>query len=136
MPPQPTTLLRGARKIKASFNSVEAPRSRPSPRPNDLKFLHDAGVPASDGLASKILAERCAAPQWARDSLLGAVDPDTWLTLLTPALLAILQGLYALPPHKGSAPAASIFRRLADVITTYTPDVLAAAGPVLPLPIH
>ena len=125
MPPQQqqSTFVQLCRTAKIP---VIAPAQR-------LQFLQDAGVTGSDGLASKPLAERCAALQWARDSLLSAVDPDTWPTLLPPALLVLLQGLYVLPPHKGSAPPPSIHRRLADIITTYTPDGPSAAGPAAPL---
>ena len=80
------------------------------------------------------LAERCAALAWARDSLQNDVDPETWSTLLTPALLAYLQGLYVLPPHKGTAPPPSNVQRLADIIITYTPDDPAAAVSQAPHP--
>ena len=99
-----------------------------------LQFLHDAGIAASDGLSSKLLAERCAALTWARDSFHNDVNPDSWPTLLNPALLASLQGLYVLPPHKGAAPQAapSSLRRLANIIITYTPNDPAAAAPQPP----
>ena len=81
-----------------------------------LPVLRDAAITSLDGLSAKQLAERCAALSWARDSTQNSVDPDTWPTLLTPALAAYLQGLYVLPPHKGNQPAPSLLRRLADII--------------------
>jgi hypothetical protein len=98
----------------------------PVPPNQRLQFLRDAAVTSIDGLSAKQLAERCAALSWARDSLQNSVDPDTWPTLLTPALAAYLQGLYVLPPHKGNRPAPSLPRRLADFIAQFTPDDGAA----------
>jgi hypothetical protein len=43
-----------------------------------------------------------------------------------------LQGLYVLPPHKGTVPLPSNVRRLADIIITYTPDDPAAAASQAP----
>ncbi len=79
--------------------------------------------------------ERCASLSWARDSLQNSVNPDTWPTLLTPALSAYLQGLYTILPHKGAQPAPSNLRRLADIITLYSPDDGAAnaAKCIIPL---
>ena len=94
----------------------------PVPPNQRLQFLRDSAVTSTDGLSAKQLAERCAALSWARDSLQNSVDPDTWPTLLTPALDAYLQGLYILPPHKGARPAPSLPRRLADIIAQYTTD--------------
>ena len=94
----------------------------PVPPNQRLQFLRDSAVTSIDGLSAKQLAERCAALSWARDSLQNSVDPDTWPTLLTPALDAYLHGLYVLPPHKGAQPAPSLPRRLADIIAQYTPD--------------
>ena len=74
-----------------------------------LQFLRDAAVTSLDGLSAKQLAERCAALSWARDSAQNSIDPDTWPTLLSPALSAYLRGLYVLPPHKGNQPAPSPF---------------------------
>ena len=51
-----------------------------------LQFPRDAATLASEGLSAKSLTERCAALPWARDSLQNSADPDTWPTLLTPAL--------------------------------------------------
>ena len=124
MPPAPPSFVQLCRSAKIA---PTAPAQR-------LQFLKDAGIPAPEGLGAKPLAERCAALAWARDSLQNDVDPETWSTLLTPALLQYLQGLYVLPPHKGTAPPPSNVRRLADIIITYTPDDPAAAAPQAPQP--
>jgi hypothetical protein len=100
-----------------------------------LSFLRDAGLPTSDQTSAKILAERCAAIAWARDSLANSEDPDSWSTALPAAQLAHLQSLHVLPPYRGAAPLPSNLRRLADVIATYTPiDPAAAAAPPPPQP--
>ena len=122
MPPAPPSFVQLCRSAKIA---ATAPAQR-------LQFLKDAGIPAPEALGAKLLAERCAALAWARDSLQNDVDPETWSTLLTPALLTYLQGLYVLPPHKGTAPPPSNVRRLADIIITYTPDDPAAAAAQAP----
>ena len=88
----------------------------PVPANQRLQVLRDAAITSLDGLSAKQLTERCAALSWARDSIQNSVDPDTWPALLSPALSAYLQGLYVLPPHKGTQPAPSLLRRLADMI--------------------
>ena len=60
----------------------------PVPANQRLQFLRDAAVTSLDGLSAKQLAERCASPSWARDSIQNSVDPDTWRALLSPALSA------------------------------------------------
>ena len=94
MPPAPTTFVQLCRT-----NNIAA-----VPANQRLQFLRDAATLASEGLSAKSLTERCAALSWARDSLQNSVDPDTWPTLLTPALYAYLQGLYTIPPYKGAPP--------------------------------
>ena len=97
-----------------------------------LQVLQDAAITSLDGLSAKQLAERCAALSWARDSLQNSVDPDTWPALLSPALSAYLQGLYVLPPHKGTQPAPSLHRRLANMVAQYTPEDGVANPPANP----
>ena len=111
MPPAPTTFVQLCRA-----NNIAA-----VPANQRLQFLRDAATLASEGLSAKSLTERCAALSWARDSLQNSTDPDTWPTLLTPALYAYLQGLYTVPPYKGAPPTPSNERRLADIITLFTP---------------
>ena len=110
-PPAPTTFVQLCRT-----NNIAAVSAN-----QRLQFLRDAATLASEGLSAKSLTERCAALSWARDSLQNSVDPDTWPTLLTPALYAYLQGLYTVPPYKGAPPTPSNERRLADIITLFTP---------------
>ena len=97
-----------------------------------LQVLQDAAITSLSGLSAKQLTERCAALSWARDSIQNSVDPDTWPALLSPALSAYLQGLYLLPPHKGTQPAPSLHRRLAEVIALYTLEDGAANPPPNP----
>jgi hypothetical protein len=124
MPPAPATFVQLCRT-----NNIAA-----VPANQRLQFLRDAATLASEGLSAKSLTERCAALSWARDSLQNSVDPDTWPTLLTPALSAYLQGLYTIPPHKGALPAPSNLRRLADIIILYSPDDSAANAATPPQP--
>jgi hypothetical protein len=111
MSPAPTTFVQLCRT-----NNIAAVSAN-----QRLQFLRDAATLASEGLSAKSLTERCAALSWARDSLQNSVDPDTWPTLLPPALYAYLQGLYTVPPYKGAPPTPSNERRLADIITLFTP---------------
>ena len=97
MSPAPTTFVQLCRT-----NNIAAVSAN-----QRLQFLRDAATLASEGLSAKSLTERCAALSWARDSLQNSVDPDTWPTLLTPALYAYLQGLYTIPPYKGAPPTPS-----------------------------
>ena len=110
-PPAPTTFVQLCRT-----NNIAAVSAN-----QRLQFLRDAATLASEGLTAKSLTERCAALSWARDSLQNSVDPDTWPTLLTPALYSYLHGLYTVPPYKGAPPTPSNERRLADIITLFTP---------------
>jgi hypothetical protein len=113
MPPAPPSFVQLCRPTKITA----------TPPAQRLQFLHDASIATTENLGAKLLAERCAARAlaWTRDSLQNDVDPESWPTLLTPALLASLQGLYVLPQHKGAAPAPSNLRGLADILITYTP---------------
>jgi hypothetical protein len=124
MPPAPATFVQLCR----TNNITTVPANQ------RLRFLRDTATLMSEGLSAKSLAERCAALSWARDSLQNFVDPDTWPTLLTPALSAYLQGLYTIPPHKGAPPVPSNLRGLADIITLYSPDDGAANAANPPQP--
>ena len=124
-PPAPTTFVQLCRT-----NNIAAVSAN-----QRLQFLRDAATLASEGLSAKSLTERCAALSWARDSLQNSVDPDTWPTLLAPALYAYLQGLYTVPPYKGAPPTPSNARRLADIITLFTSaDGAANAANAQPAP--
>ena len=124
MPPAPATFVQLCR----TNNIVAVPANQRQ------QFLRDAATLQSEGLPAKSLAERCAALSWARDSLQNSVDPDTWPTLLTPALSAYLQGLYTILQHKEAQPAPSNLRRLVDIITLYSPDDSAANAANPPQP--
>ena len=110
MPPAPETFVQLCRT-----NNIAA-----VPANQRLRFIRDAATLMSKGLPAKCLAKRCAALSWARDYLQNSLDPNTWPTLLTPALSAYLQGMYTIPPHKGARPAPSNLRRPADIITLYS----------------
>jgi hypothetical protein len=103
------------------------------PSPADrIQFLTDAGIKPPANAPAKELIERCATLAWSRDSLANTIDPDTWPTTLDPVLLPVLLALYAVPPHRGAAPAPSDYRRLADVIETWIPAGQPGAPPPQP----
>ena len=93
------------------------------------QFLSDGGVRVPPNLSQKATTELCATLLWARHSLAAGTDPDTWPTTLPPVLLASLHALYALPPVRASAPAASIDRRVADMVLLFDPNVPAPGAP-------
>ena len=97
-----------------------------------IQFLTDAGIKPPANAPSKELIERCATLAWSRDSLANTIDPETWPTTLDPVLLPVLLALYAVPPHRGAAPAPSDYRRLADVIETWIPAGQPGAPPPQP----
>ena len=81
--------------------------------------------------------ERAASLAWARSSLSKAENPDAWPTDVNPAILPTLLSLYALPPHRGPAPAPSDFVRLAAQIALFdpSPPVVASAAPSAAAPL-
>ena len=96
---------------------------------NRAQFLSDGGVHVPANITQKATTELCATLLWARQSLAAGTDPDTWPTALPPILLASLHALYVLPPLRATAPAASIDRRVADMVLLYDPGVSAPGVP-------
>ncbi len=104
----------------------------PSSKTRQQNFLKDSGVimPASSSISE--IKEQAASLVWVRHAVANNIPPDTWPSLLAPALLTDVCGLYPIPPAKSCAnPVETDPHWRARVVTLFMPDVLSV-GPAPP----
>ncbi len=78
--------------------------------------------------------ERAASLVWLRQAVANNIPPDTWSSLLAPALLTDVRGLFPIPPAKaGADPAKTNLHHLARVFAPFMPhDPPVGTAPPLP----
>ncbi len=106
----------------------------PTSKSRQQAFLKDSGAVMSTSISAAEVKERAASLVWLRHAVANNIPPNTWPSLLAPALLTDVRGIYPIPPAKaGADPAETDLHRLARVVPLFMPYV-TPAGTALPLP--